>query len=319
MSIVVLLIENDHRHAQAMVRAFAVAETGWQVAVVSSMAHAADEQVRQPPDIVLVAQNAVEGATHELLECFGHLPKMIILCHQAPLQAAQALCEGFDGVAMQDPEMNYARALPAQIRALLKSHSHSHSRKPARADAQTLLSRQHRLLQAITRAQAVFIVSSGPKAAFDALLEDFLDLTQSQFGLVGQVQRAQDGHPYLLAHSLSDISWDDASRQRYAQLAQNGIVFDNLDSLLGVPLVSGQPLISNDAANDPRSAGVPRGHPQLRTYLGVPIHAGGELVAMVGLANRAADYTQADIDFLRPLLNTVGQLELERRAAMVGF
>ena len=52
----------------------------------------------------------------------------------------------------------------------------------------------------------------------------------------------------------------------------------------------------------------------MQTYLGLPIHAAGELVAMVGLANRAEGYSEADVEFLQPLLNTVGQLETARRA-----
>ena len=312
MPLAVLLIDNDPCHAQAVVHALAQADAGWQVTVVGSLADVGDYLSRQQPDIVLAVQQAVERAATDLLQGLGSVPKLILLRPGAEAEGAQSLCDGFDGVAVRDAALNYLPALPLQIKELLERYS----TRPAPSNAQTLLSRQHRLLQAISRAQAVFIASSGPKAAFDVLLGDFLQLTQSAFGLVGQVQRAADGHPYLLVHSLSDIAWDDVARQRYAQHAQGGMVFDNLRSLLGAPLVSGQPVISNDASNDPRSAGVPQGHPLLHTYLGVPIHAGGELVAMVGLANRAAHYTQADIDFLQPLLNTVGQLEMARRAEL---
>lgn len=312
MSLAVLLIDNDPRHAQAVAHALAHTDPEWQVNVVSSLADVEDHWARQRPDVVLVAQQAVERAGIELLQGLYSVPKLIILRPGAEAHVAHSLCDGFDGVAVRDPARDYLQTLSVQIKGLLERHSAS----PALADAQTLLSRQHRLLQSISRAQSVFIASSGPKAAFDVLLKDFLQLTQSAFGLVGQVQRAADGHPYLLVHSLSDIAWDEESRQRYAQHAQGGMAFDSLQSLLGAPLLSGQPVISNDASNDPRGAGVPHGHPPLRTYLGVPIYASGELVAMVGLANRAAGYTQSDIDFLQPLLNAVGQLETARRAEL---
>lgn len=37
---------------------------------------------------------------------------------------------------------------------------------------------------------------------------------------------------------------------------------------------------------------------------------------MVGLANRPGGYSQADVQFLQPLLNTAGHLELARRAEL---
>src|SRR3989344_4563903 len=49
--------------------------------------------------------------------------------------------------------------------------------------------------------------------------KELMSLTQSAFGLVGQVQRAADGHPFLRVHAMTDISWDEASHALYAQHA----------------------------------------------------------------------------------------------------
>src|SRR5690606_15025465 len=200
---------------------------------------------------------------------------------------------GFADFAVQDPAGDYLLSLPAQIDAVMERSSWARGQQAAEA----MLARQHRLLQAISRAQAMFIASAGPRTAFEALLEDLTSLTQSAFGMVGQVQRALDGHPYLRVHAMTDISWDDASRARYARHAEEGMVFDNPRSLVGAALLSGEPVISNDASLDPRGVGVPPGHPPVRTYLGLPIHAAGELVAMVGLANGPNGYTATDVQF----------------------
>ena len=48
--------------------------------------------------------------------------------------------------------------------------------------------------------------------------------------------------------------------------------------------------------------------------MALPIHAAQELVAVVVLANSHSGYASADIQFLQPLLSTVGQLEMARRA-----
>ncbi|WP_298212876.1 EAL domain-containing protein [Acidovorax sp.] len=312
MPISVLLIEDDSHHAQAVAGALADPWSGWRVDVLPSLADAHVFLVGQRPDVVLVAQNALGGESFDLLQLLDGVPAIIIVSIGAETHAAQAMRHGFDDFAVRDRALDYLLTLPAQIDAVLERSSSENARRAAEA----MQARQHRLLQAISRAQAVFIASSGPRAAFEALLEELLSLTQSAFGLVGQVQRAADGHPFLRVHAMSDLSWDAASRKRYAQHAEDGMVFDSPHSLLGAPLVSGEPVVSNDARHDARSAGTPPGHPTLNTYLGLPIHAGGELVAMVGLANCSEGYSLADVQFLQPLLNTVGQLEMARRAQL---
>ena len=312
MPISILLIESDHHHAQAVVDALADPWSGWRVDVAQSLAQARDHLEHSRPDIVLAAQRSVDGSAFDLLRLLDGVPAMIIVRKGAETHAAQALRHGFDDYAVQDPALDYLLTLPAQIDAVLERSSSAR----ARLVAEAMLTRQHRLLQAISLAQAMFIASSGPRAAFEALLKELMSLTQSAFGLVGQVERAGDGHPFLRVHAMTDISWDEASHALYAQHAEEGMVFDNLQSLVGAALVSGEPVLTNDAGHDTCSAGTPPGHPPLRTYLGLPIHAAGELVAMVGLANRPEGYSAADVQFLQPLLNTVGQLEMARRAEL---
>ncbi len=312
MPVSVLLIESDPRHAQAVVDALVDPWSGWRVDVAESLAQAREQLAQGRPDIVLVAQRTVDGSAFDLLEALHGLPTIIVVRAGAETHAAQAMRYGFDDFAVQDPALDYLLTLHAQIDSVLERHASTR----ARAAAEAMLARQHRLLQAISRAQAMFIASSGPRAAFEALLDELMSLTNSAFGMVGQVQWAADGHAYLRVHAMTDISWDDASRARYAQHAEEGMVFDNPQSLVGAALLSGEPLISNDASHDARGGGVSGGHPPLKTYLGLPIHAAGELVAMVGLANRPGGYTAADVQFLQPLLSTVGQLEMARRAEL---
>ena len=68
-----------------------------------------------------------------------------------PLRAGDPLV-----AAVQDPALDYLLALPAQIESVLERSSGARARRAAEA----MLARQHRLLQAISRAQAMFIASS---------------------------------------------------------------------------------------------------------------------------------------------------------------
>ena len=184
----------------------------------------------------------------------------------------------------------------------------SHADVSTRKLAELALAHQHRLLEAVSRAQNSYIETSHPQGAFQLLLEELLQITDSEYGLVGEVVPRPGGVPYLRIHAMTNIAWDDASRALYAKVAEGGMTFDSPDSLLGITLRTGEAVISNDPTNDARATGRPHGHPPLRAYLGLPVKVDGELVALVGLANQPEGYTQADADFLAPFISTVGQL-----------
>lgn len=166
---------------------------------------------------------------------------------------------------------------------------------------------QLRLGAAITRAQRAFIHEDQPHRAYDALLEDLLALTGSEYGFIGEV-RQEAGLPFLRIRAITDLSWDDHSRQLLTQLHSEGLDFHRLDTLLTAPLLSGEPLLSNDPLRDPRRGGLPPGHPPLHNYLGIPVLDTAGIVAIVGLANRPAGFDLALVDKLQPLLATIGQL-----------
>ena len=184
----------------------------------------------------------------------------------------------------------------------------SHADVTPRKLAELAMARQHRLLQAVSRAQNSFIEDSHPQRAFQLLLEELLGVTDSEYGLIGEVVPRPGAVPCLRIHAMTNIAWDAASQALHAQVAAGGMMFDSPDSLLGVSLRTGEAVISNHPEQDRRSSGRPHGHPPLRAYLGLPVKVDGELVALVGLANQPEGYTQDDADFLAPFISTVGQL-----------
>jgi PAS domain S-box-containing protein len=173
--------------------------------------------------------------------------------------------------------------------------------------------RQHRMLEVVRMAQAQFIETDDKRKAFEELLSAFLSLTQSEYGFVGEVLHDGAGQPYLKTYAVTNISWDEASRRMYARHEADGMEFRNLKTLFGHSMVTREPVIANDPGHDPRSGGVPAGHPHMGSFLGIPVLAGDQQVAMVGLANQPGGYSEADIEFLQPLLGAVRQLVLARR------
>jgi PAS domain S-box-containing protein len=167
---------------------------------------------------------------------------------------------------------------------------------------------QQRIANVITRAQSSFIQTDDRTQAFDGLLRDILELTGCEYGFVGEVLHRPDGAPYLKTHAVTDIAWNEETRAWYEKYKDEGLEFDNPETLFGRTLTSGEALLSNDPANDPRRGTLPGGHPPLNSYLGLPVVHGGAMIGMVGLANKAGGFTEDDAEFLSPLLVTIGQL-----------
>jgi PAS domain S-box-containing protein len=110
-------------------------------------------------------------------------------------------------------------------------------------------------------------------------------LTDSAMGLVGYVDPA-DGA--MVMPTFPGEVWDQC------RVADKTYRFPASEALWARPWREGQTVVANDVATDPRSTGIPPGHPAIRRFLGVPAATGGEVVGLIGLANKASEYTRAD-------------------------
>ncbi len=171
--------------------------------------------------------------------------------------------------------------------------------------AEQALRASNRLLQALTEVQTDFIQGAESPRLFNKLLSVLLELTGSEYGFIGEVVHPPEGSPFLRSRAITNIAWTPELREFLAsRIAAGGLEFRNLKNLFGEVLTHGKVVMSNHPASDSRSGGLPEGHPPLRCFLGLPFHAGGKLVGMVGVANRPGGYNAAIIDFLQPLLAT---------------
>ncbi|PWV70279.1 EAL domain-containing protein [Halomonas sp. A11-A] len=167
---------------------------------------------------------------------------------------------------------------------------------------------RHRIDQLVTRLQSGFIAGDDIPGTFATALEALLEFTESEYGFIGEVFHDAEGLPYLQTYAITDISWDEASQALFQQARAQGLRFTRLDTLFGHVLQSAEPLISNAPGSDPRSGGLPPGHPPLKALLCLPVLLEGEMVAMVGLANRPDGYSERSLTLLEPLLTPLAQL-----------
>jgi signal transduction histidine kinase len=146
-------------------------------------------------------------------------------------------------------------------------------------------------------------------------MAEILSLTQSQFGFISELFSDADGKPYLKTHAISNIAWNEETLKFYNENVSLGLEFHNMNTLFGAVITTGQPVISNDPINDPRSAGLPKGHPPLESFLGLPFYSGKKIIGMVGIANRPNGYDEKIIDYLQPFLGTCGNILQDYRNA----
>jgi len=185
--------------------------------------------------------------------------------------------------------------------------------KNAKADVDLIESRlknvdeqlqmKNSLLKALSKAQTQFINCNDIRLIFEYLLNEILDLTGSEYGFIGEVLYNDKHDPYLKIYAITDISWNEESRNFYEENAPAGLEFYNMNTLFGHVITDEKTVISNDPAADPRSGGLPKGHPPLNSFLGIPFLMGEQLIGMVGLANRPGGYDEKLVEYLQPFVN----------------
>ncbi len=155
-----------------------------------------------------------------------------------------------------------------------------------------------------------------PFKLFECLLSGLLEITESEYGFIGRTYIKNDA-PYLKTYAITNIAWDAATKSFYEENAQQGLEFYNLNTLFGKVLTEETFILSNDPKNDPRGGGIPKGHPPLNAFLGIPFIYKGKLIGMFGIANKTDGYTIEDVQFLEPLISActtiiVSQIDKEK-------
>ncbi len=156
------------------------------------------------------------------------------------------------------------------------------------------------MFEVLEDSHSLFISNEKSKLIYEKMLSAIRNISDGEYGFIGEVLYSKDGNPYLKTKAMTNISWDAETRKLYAKHSLTGMVFDHLETLFGKVLTTGKPVISNNPSNDPRAGGLPNGHPAMTSFLGVPIKDGKKLIGMMGLANKPNGYNKLDILRLKP-------------------
>jgi len=182
------------------------------------------------------------------------------------------------------------------------------------ASAEVKLERNEQLLKAINHALSIFVSEHDSFSLFSELLSDFLTLTGSEYGFIGEVLFTEDQQPYIKTHAISHLVWAEETRAIYHEQLAKGMECSDLSTLYGEVLVSGETVISNNPKIDPVRCGLPESHSPLQAFMGLPIYGAGELLGVVGLAGRSSGFDKSVCDYLKPLSSACGNFLRAYRA-----
>jgi PAS domain S-box-containing protein len=180
----------------------------------------------------------------------------------------------------------------------------------ARKAAERAITRARDLLQSIQAIQNSFVAGGEARPAFAQMLSVLLAFTESKYGFAGDVLRRVDGAPYLKLRMVKSVAAEEEGAGFFRSVPEVEPELSNSNSLIGMAIMTGRTVVANDPGSDPRRSGLPLGHPALSTFLGLPVQINGQVVAMIGLANRPEGYDDGIVAELQPLLSTFGSLVL---------
>ena len=177
-----------------------------------------------------------------------------------------------------------------------------------RRRAQDVLVIQGQILEAVTESLAAYVERGDWKAAFSRLLKCALIHTDSEYGFIGVVVEG----PVLRVLAHEGIVWDAVINREFyddtiRHYEEHGyLTFHNLNNLFGRAITTGEVVIANRPDGDERSSGRPTGHPPLNSFLGVPVHTGGQVTGMVALGNRLGGYGDEERRRIEVLVSQAG-------------
>jgi len=176
--------------------------------------------------------------------------------------------------------------------------------------------RTNRLLASVLRIQDLVLSTGDEKEVFDQILRTALELTESDFGFIAEVEfDATRGRTILVSRAIGAAQWDESRHAFFLQQGTQPLVFDNANSLFGYVQNTGQSLVTNDPAQHPHSGGIPAGHPPLESFAGLPIKVRDQVIGVLGLGNKPGGFSESLPTWMEIFLSTCAAVITHVRGA----
>jgi signal transduction histidine kinase len=146
------------------------------------------------------------------------------------------------------------------------------------------------------------------QSTYDIIQENSTKITDSEFGFLDILTPQGDLRRVSMSHSVH-------SKCRISSYNEKkGIVIkkDRLDKLLmGRIIATGKSQVVNDPSKFWSEKKMPKGHPKISSFLGVPISYKQRVIGVIGVANKKEEYTSEDQGILETFGGSIGVI-LER-------
>jgi two-component system, cell cycle sensor histidine kinase and response regulator CckA len=161
------------------------------------------------------------------------------------------------------------------------------------------------------RLASVLRVSQYPSRS----IQDLLDFALHE---VIALTRSKIGYIYFYDHEKQEFTLNTWSREvmKQCSIAEPKTLYHlEKTGIWGEAVRQRRPIIVNDfQAPNPWKKGVPEGHARIDRYLTIPVFSARQIVAVVGIGNKATDYDESDVLQLTLIMDAVWQIAERRRA-----
>ena len=173
---------------------------------------------------------------------------------------------------------------------------------------------KNRMFRAVDRMQSQFIREDDPKHLFKQIIQEFVSITDSETGFIGEILQDENDIDYLKDYSFFNIPSTPEAKQFYEKHEATDFMFrrQGKPNLFNRVISDREAIVSNDPATDPRGSGFPVGHPTLNNFIGLPLWYGNRLVGQIGLANSEQGYSEAMVDELSPMTDAAARIIVAR-------
>ncbi|GGX05790.1 GAF domain-containing protein [Undibacterium macrobrachii] len=185
---------------------------------------------------------------------------------------------------------------------------------------------QQNLAKAISHAQERFIHGQDQSKGFQGLLHDILALGDCQFGFIGEILEDKSGDPFVKTFAIETIQsgatvditapnvdelgqkTERLNEDKFAQRIEQKIDIKPQNDIFTAAIRSNSVVIDNAVSDRKAFANFVPHDLEIHNFLAIPIHYNDQRIAMIGLANRPFGFQDSFIQFLDPILLTIGQL-----------
>ena len=130
------------------------------------------------------------------------------------------------------------------------------------------------------------------------ILNKIIQITNSEYGFIGKVIGDK-----LHTKAITNIAWDEASYKFYMKNREHNMVFDTDKTIFGCSVKEKKPKIFNKYDNNRKV--LPKGHPRIKRFMGVPLINKGNVIYFVGVCNKLTNYNKTDVKNIQKILDVV--------------